>query len=483
MSGPIANGEGKVLTLEDLIEAMNKQERTPSNVPKVNTFHFNGERVSDWLDLVEQALVGLSDAVKFQRIMKYVLHIHHQEVEKVINAANGSWARFKDGMQRKYRLDGMLTTADLEAMNRDDFTTVGGFVQEIKKKARKVHGISEESQCAIFLGLLTVEEAAELTSHGGGSEKLTWATIDKGVAEGSLDEVEQYQMRLQRRKRKERDATASGTPGIEELNETEWKDWVPGTRLKKFVAREEAIERLRGADRFAEPMAQIRREARTRPEVEAGIQELRPSPVGPDGRPIRLKIENAEEFIPAFEKFMHDQGMLRDEWARTLPLWTRKAERPLARQRLEEAGALLDQPPPPKPYGIKEMRDEFLDQHGEGLTTPEKAEVGTSKKADEYLDRKIHFLTKTFFDRYMMLEADLRRKEMKEMSHGVRLEAVEAEVRKLRALVASQVAIIQDLRQQPRGGADRADREGPAKVVDRAESSRQGEQRQAGHGL
>ncbi|GBG85498.1 hypothetical protein CBR_g40137 [Chara braunii] len=36
----------------------------------------------------------------------------------------------------------------------------------------------------------------------------------------------------------------------------------------------QAIGRLRGADRFVEPIAQIRREARTRPEVEARMQEL-----------------------------------------------------------------------------------------------------------------------------------------------------------------------------------------------------------------
>ncbi|GBG84889.1 hypothetical protein CBR_g39351 [Chara braunii] len=1205
MSGPIADGEGKVLTLEDLIEAMDKQERTPSNVPEVNTFHFNGERVSDWLDLVEQALVGLSNVVKFQPILKYVLHVHHLEVEKVINAANGSWARFKDGMQRKYRLgDGLLTTVDLEAMNRDDFTTVGAFVQEFKKNPRKVHGISEEAQCTIFFRLLPAAEAAELISHGGGSKKLTWATIDKGVAEGSLDEVEQYQMRLQRRKRKERDATTSGTQELAQAartrgqakaaasqeptrkrpepekrkevvevedddeeeeederlrqeeaqraeqrarkreareeaepilrdvppkkkkyavrleegfdaervidrlledhndlmtlkeilapapklrdglkgrlsrrlvpsvhlstilpKEAEWAetgtkmDWkcvacamvdlmvkgskcaamvdtgaemniireadtlrfgveidrsdcgilhgsnckavlcgtasnvlievgrvnaracffampdvdhrilpgraflwrtemlmfnkhngtlilimcdlacgnyevitcrntghrsirnrpnpgsftieesegecrrllmepeeeerveafslrlsdvnkvmdivathemedpdaiealreqvmecpqagelelvyrLPGGRMNSapmqaqakaelrlvlklfeeedpwgskdvhwmmkltlagshslveemrtieegpdqvekheelmggmyllintllqgnfdeigslnptenedvmpesqndefeegeikeafraeeydgiylelrlflscemrdrdasdrnqrmrqrylvrdghlFVKRQvrnprrvicsrnhqidviaalhggiagghrgvsatyakiselyyldgmmkiigkfcrscvpcqersrlrsgeplhprlerevgavvhldllfmplgdhsynyifdardnlfgfvdgrvihtnigsvlvscideyymrypfvrefvldrgseftcqevqellsrsdfaktamprggrgtwpprrpfgalggyerhgsrhrestpvyddgdielflddfrgyaermgstmtRTIERLRGAGRFAEPIAQICTEAR--------MQELRPSPVGPDGRPIRLEIRNVEDFIPAFEQFMHGQGILRDEWER---------------QRLEKAGALPDLPAPPKPYGIKEMWDEFLDLHDEGLTAPERAEVGTSKKADEYLDRKICFLAKTSFDRYMMLEADMTGKKMKEMSHGVHLEAVEAEVQELRALVASQAAIIQDLRQQPRGGADRVDREGPTEVVDRAKSSQRGEERRTESGL
>ncbi|GBG70376.1 hypothetical protein CBR_g6504 [Chara braunii] len=118
-------------------------------------------------------------------------------------------------MQRKYRLgDGLLTTADLEAMNKEDFTTIGAFVQKFKKRVRKVAGISEEAQCAIFLGLLTASEAVELTRLGGGSTKLTWATIHRGVEVGCLDQVEQRQVRLQRQKRKERDATASGTPGV-----------------------------------------------------------------------------------------------------------------------------------------------------------------------------------------------------------------------------------------------------------------------------
>ncbi|GBG69890.1 hypothetical protein CBR_g4718 [Chara braunii] len=150
--------------------------------------------------------------------MRYVLHSHHQEVGRVVDAANGSWARFRDLMLRKYRLgDGLLTMADLEAMKKEDFSTIGAFVHEFKKKARKVHGISEEAQCVTFLGLLSGTEASELTKHGERSEKLTWATVDKGVEEGSLDQVEQHQMRLQRRKRKERDATASGTPGVKRI--------------------------------------------------------------------------------------------------------------------------------------------------------------------------------------------------------------------------------------------------------------------------
>ncbi|GBG72166.1 hypothetical protein CBR_g11099 [Chara braunii] len=94
----------------------------------------------------------------------------------------------------------------------------------------------------------------------------------------------------------------------------------------------QAIERLRGAGRFEEPVARIRREATTRSEVEWRMQELRPSPVGPDGRLIRLEIGNASDFIPAFEWFMQGQGIPGDDWMQTLPLWIRKAERPLASQ-------------------------------------------------------------------------------------------------------------------------------------------------------
>ncbi|GBG80146.1 hypothetical protein CBR_g30514 [Chara braunii] len=214
----MADGGRKLVTLDDLIDALDKRERAPSNVPKVETFHFKGDKVSDLLDLTEQALVGLSDEVKLQWVLRYVLHSHHREVTKVVDAVGGSWAKFGDLMRRKYRLgDGLLTMTDLEAMNKEDFFTIGVFVHEFKKKARKVHGISEEAQCATFLGLLTGSEATELTKYGKGSERLTWATIDKGVEEGSLDQVEQHQMRLQRRKRKERDATASGTPGVKRI--------------------------------------------------------------------------------------------------------------------------------------------------------------------------------------------------------------------------------------------------------------------------
>ncbi|GBG71495.1 hypothetical protein CBR_g8911 [Chara braunii] len=141
------------------------------------------------------------------------------------------------------------------------------------------------------------------------------------------------------------------------------------------------------------------------------------------------------------------------------------------RQRLEEAGVLSNPPPPYRPYGLREMWEESLEQYSKSLTAPDRAEIGTSRKADEYLDRRIRSLSKTSFDIYMMLEADLRGKKLRETGIEARLEAVEAEVRELRTLVASQAAIIQYLRQQRRSD------------VDGAESSRQRGQRQPGRDL
>ncbi|GBG66809.1 hypothetical protein CBR_g70688 [Chara braunii] len=92
------------------------------------------------------------------------------------------------------------------------------------------------------------------------------------------------------------------------------------------------IRRLRGVGRFEEPIAHIREEALTWQDVEARMQMLRASPMGPDGLPIRLEEGNAEEFISAYEQYMRDQGTGQEEWMQMLPLWTRREERSLARQ-------------------------------------------------------------------------------------------------------------------------------------------------------
>ncbi|GBG68931.1 hypothetical protein CBR_g3630 [Chara braunii] len=412
----------------------------------------------------------------------------------------------------------------------------------------------------------------------------------------------------------------------------------------------QAIERLRGAGKFEEPVAWIRREAKTRSEVEWRMQELQPSPVGPDGRPIRLEVGNTSDFIPAFEWFMQglvefhrfvegglkrspactqeepptSEELLREleahlyisQWRasprgeehgpqtpavglrlgdapgstrqggerlqrdeaplpssekassleegaerrreraavrrealtlidrhlashaleypdleelapaeprqepcqpekemeaeipKRVDLRTRERapagetaeekrarrtrridekwqerqrleaageipEQQQERQRSEAAGALPGQPPsaPARAPEIPEMWRDFWEQRGEEIPSPVRVGLGVARKAEERLDRKINFLAKTTFDRHLLFESDLAGKKIKEAGHGVRLEAMEVEIQELRALVASQAAIIESLRQQTQGR------------VDKPESSRQGEQRQPGHGL
>ncbi|GBG75507.1 hypothetical protein CBR_g20138 [Chara braunii] len=94
----------------------------------------------------------------------------------------------------------------------------------------------------------------------------------------------------------------------------------------------ERVRHLRGVGRFEGPIAQIIEEALTWSEVETRMQRLRVSPLGSDGLPIRLEEGNVEEFIPAYERYMSDQGAPRDEWVQALLLWTREVERPLVRQ-------------------------------------------------------------------------------------------------------------------------------------------------------
>ncbi|GBG69726.1 hypothetical protein CBR_g4557 [Chara braunii] len=453
-----------------------------------------------------------------------------------------------------------------------------------------------------------------------------------------------------------------GTPVYDDRDIERFQDsfWDHARRMGWTVAQ--AIERLRGASRFEEPIARIRREATMRPEVEMRMQ-LRPSSVGPDGRSIRLEIENAADFIPIFEWFMQGQeeqeaedpepsearpsrggrkalarreeesdsedeergaypecgigpvefrhfteGGLRKSPVRTqeetptsegplreleahldvsrwgasprgeehggqaeevpreevpceevpreetpreevrdtqhlaahalehpdleepapaeprrepcqpeneveaeIPkrvdhrtreraptgetveekrarrsrrieeIWQERQrleaagalpEQQQERQRLEAAGALPDQSPsaPTKTPEIPEMWRNFWEQRAEGLPSPTRAGFEVARKAEERLDRKIKFLAKTCFNRYLMVESDLAGKKMKEEGHGLRLETMEVEIQELRPLVASQVAIIEDLRQQRQGRADKA------------ESNRQGEQRQPGQG-
>ncbi|GBG89730.1 hypothetical protein CBR_g49582 [Chara braunii] len=129
---------------------------------------------------------------------------------KVAAGANGEWAKFKEEMQRRFKLgDGLLTKEDLEMLRRDEFSTVGAFATTFEKMAKKVPGLAEEDQCVTFLGHFKNWEGLSLTKKAAPGKKLTWAAIKEGVMDGELDQVDIFQMRQARKKRKALDATTS----------------------------------------------------------------------------------------------------------------------------------------------------------------------------------------------------------------------------------------------------------------------------------
>ncbi|GBG87391.1 hypothetical protein CBR_g45448 [Chara braunii] len=129
---------------------------------------------------------------------------------KVAVGANGEWAKFKEEMQRRFKFgDGLLTKEDLEMLRWDEFSIVGSFATAFEKMAKKVPGLAEEEQCATFLGHFKNWEGSSLTKKVASGKKLTWAAIKEGVMDGELDQVDIFQMRQARKKRKALDVTTS----------------------------------------------------------------------------------------------------------------------------------------------------------------------------------------------------------------------------------------------------------------------------------
>ncbi|GBG85657.1 hypothetical protein CBR_g40388 [Chara braunii] len=113
-------------------------------------------------------------------------------------------------MERRFKVgDGLLTKEEMEMLRRDEFSMVGAFATAFEKMAKKVPGLAEEEQCATFLGHFKNWEASSLTKKAAPGKKLTWGAIKEGVLEGELDQVDIFQMKLARKKRKTLDTIAS----------------------------------------------------------------------------------------------------------------------------------------------------------------------------------------------------------------------------------------------------------------------------------
>ncbi|GBG59210.1 hypothetical protein CBR_g32226 [Chara braunii] len=102
-----------------------------------------------------------------------------------------------------------------------------------------------------------------------------------------------------------------GTYQIEELNGTAWKDWVSGSRLKKFVARDEDFERK--------------------------MEGLHPSPLGRDGQPIRFDATNLWEFLKGYDEFADSINKPPSQRVRDFILFVREHLRSFIRSIVEPA--------------------------------------------------------------------------------------------------------------------------------------------------
>ncbi|GBG72081.1 hypothetical protein CBR_g11015 [Chara braunii] len=209
---PDADGieRGPAATPEDFVKTLKKRELARLQVPKIDIFHFEGERVSKWLKLLEQVTAEVPEVDKFKFLPRYIWWEIRPEIMKVVAETGGDWAKFKVEMQRQFKLgDGLLTKTNLEMLKRNEFSTVGVFATAFEKMAKKVPGLAEEEQCATFLWHFKNWEASSLTKKVAPGKKLTWAAIKEGVIEGELDQVDIFQMRQARKKRKALDAITS----------------------------------------------------------------------------------------------------------------------------------------------------------------------------------------------------------------------------------------------------------------------------------
>ncbi|GBG64711.1 hypothetical protein CBR_g46254 [Chara braunii] len=266
---------GPAATPEDFVKALEKRELARLQVPKIDIIHFEGERVSKWLELLEQVTTEVPEVDKFKFLPRYIWWETRPEVMKVAVGAGGDWAKFKAEMQRRFKLrDDLLTKTDLEMLQRDEFSTVGAFATTFEKMAKKVAGLAEEEQCATFLGHFKNWEASSLTKKAAPGKKLTWAAIKEGAMEGELDQVDIFQMRQARKKRKVLDVTTSDGHDFKKLVED---------AVAQLDAEKEAKRKT-----MAAPQTQEKAKKAVVQEEEEEEEEEEPEPQKPPSRTGRV---------------------------------------------------------------------------------------------------------------------------------------------------------------------------------------------------
>ncbi|GBG91865.1 hypothetical protein CBR_g53845 [Chara braunii] len=82
-----------------------------------------GERVSYWLELLEQVFNRLTPAEKFAQLYEYVWWELRPDVERIVTDAQGNWDDFKKEVPRKYKLGDGLLTVDEEKVPSQGYPT------------------------------------------------------------------------------------------------------------------------------------------------------------------------------------------------------------------------------------------------------------------------------------------------------------------------------------------------------------------------
>ncbi|GBG88826.1 hypothetical protein CBR_g48440 [Chara braunii] len=84
---------------------------------------------------------------------------------------------------------------------------------------------------------------------------------------------------------------------------------------------ETMIQHLRGTREMTARIEELRTRGGDWPEIQMTLQMLQPSPVGPDGLPIRMTADNLDEFFLAYEEYCRTVGVMKEEYMRMVPQW------------------------------------------------------------------------------------------------------------------------------------------------------------------
>ncbi|GBG68051.1 hypothetical protein CBR_g1172 [Chara braunii] len=261
----------------------------------------------------------------------------------------------------------------LKTWRRRDLETDLTFEELLDLRARQIGAIEDK-----------IEEAASRTADSRTKDKFRWDKIARVRKEPLKvgDVVLLYDASLEKQWSRKLDkrwlgpyrVTRCGEHGayqIEELNGTAWKDWVSGSRLKKFVARDERtrirtrredkppvfqggnielflmeleqharefgwdstrmLKEVRGVGEWADPIAKMVRESLSWQDFGRRMEGLHPSPLGRDGQPIRFDSTNLGEFLWAYDRYADELGIPGEQRVGSFLLFVRHHIRPFVR--------------------------------------------------------------------------------------------------------------------------------------------------------